>query len=303
MEVEQLILPAQCCRGVLQLAHTISLAGHLGKDKTAQQILKQFYWPTVLLGNALQGRGRLLSQLCNLQKIISSTWATSTTNAFTILSEPFKCIAMDIIGPLPCSCSGKRYVLVICDYTTRYPEAIPLYSTDASHIAEELIEVFARVGIPSEILTDQGSNFTSQLLTELYRMLHIHSIKTTLYHPQTDGLVERFNHILKSMLRKAATNTERDWDKMISFLLFAHREVPQSFTRFSSFELLYGKSVRGQLDGYENHGRSKQRLKESVVSYVLSIRDKLNTMYSLVANNLKEAQKVQKTWYDRNAAH
>ena len=68
---------------------------------------------------------------------------------------------MDNIGPLPCSHSGKRYVLVICNYVTRYPEAIPLHSTDASHITEELMGVFARVGIPSDILRDQGSNFTS----------------------------------------------------------------------------------------------------------------------------------------------
>ena len=86
-----------------------------------------------------------------------------------IISEPFSRIAMDIVGPLPRSKSGNRYVLVICDYATRYPEAIPLRSIDAEHIAEELIKVFARVGVPREILTDQGSNFTSQLLAELYR--------------------------------------------------------------------------------------------------------------------------------------
>ena len=168
---------------------------------------------------------------------------------------------MDIIGPLPRSRSGKRYVLVICDYATRYPEAIPLYSTNASHITEELIGVFARVRIPSEILTDQGSNFTSQLLTELYRMLHIHPIKTTPYHPQTDGLVERFNQTLKSMLRKATTKEGRDWDKMIPFLLFANREVPQSSTGFSPFQLLYGKPVRGPLnvlrESWEANTKSK----------------------------------------------
>ena len=79
-------------------------------------------------------------------------------------------------------------------------------------------------------------------------MLHIHSIKTTPYHPQTDGLVERFNQTLKSMLQKTATKEGRDWDKMISYLLFAYREVPQSSTEFSPFELLYDKSVRGPLD-------------------------------------------------------
>ena len=63
---------------------------------------------------------------------------------------------------------------------------------NAENITKELVK-FSRVGIPKEILTDQGSNFVSQLLTEIYRLLHIHPIRTTPYHPQTDGLIERFN--------------------------------------------------------------------------------------------------------------
>ena len=148
-------------------------------------------------------------------------------------------MAMDIVGPLPRSRSGNRYVLVMCDYATRYPEAIPLKSIDAEHIAEKMIEVFARVGVPREILTDQGSNFVSQLLAELYRLLQVKPIRTSPYHPQTDGLVERFNKTLKAMLRKTASEDGKDWDRMIPYLLFAYREVPQSSTGFSPFELLY----------------------------------------------------------------
>ena len=181
---------------------------------------------------------------------------------------------------------------------TRYPEAIPLHSTDAFHVAEALIGVFSRVGIPGEILTDQGSNFTSQLLTELYRML-----QATPYHPQTDGLVERFNQNLKSMLRKIATKEGRDWDKMTPFLLFAYREVPQSSTGFSPFELLYGKQVRGPLDVLRESWEANSKSKESAVSYVLSICDKLDTMRSLVAENMQDAQRAQKAWYDHNACH
>ena len=73
---------------------------------------------------------------------------------------------------------------------------------DAEAVAEELVKMFTRVGIPREILTDQESDFTSQLLAELYRLLHIHPIRTSPYHPQTDGLVERFNQTLKAMLRR-----------------------------------------------------------------------------------------------------
>ena len=93
-----------------------------------------------------------------------------------IISEPFSWIPMDTIGPLLRSCAGNRYILV-CDYAIRYPDAVPLKSIDAKHGAEELIKVFVRVGVPKQILMDQGSNFTSQLL------LHVHLIHTSPYHP------------------------------------------------------------------------------------------------------------------------
>ena len=99
---------------------------------------------------------------------------------------------------------------MVCDYATWFPEAIALKSFDAAQIVEELLKLFARVEIPHEILTDQGSNFTSQLLTEIYKMLHVHPIKTTPYHPQTDGLVEIFNETLKSMLRKVVNKEGKD---------------------------------------------------------------------------------------------
>ena len=72
---------------------------------------------------------------------------------------------MDIVWPLPRSSSGKRYILVICDYATRYPEAVALRTIDANAVAEELLAFFSRVGVPEEILTDQGTNFTSQFLS------------------------------------------------------------------------------------------------------------------------------------------
>ena len=76
---------------------------------------------------------------------------------------------MDIVSPLSRSRSGKRYVLVVCDYATRYPKAIALKDITTETVVEEPIKLFSRVGIPEEILTDQGTNFTSELLKELYR--------------------------------------------------------------------------------------------------------------------------------------
>ena len=169
------------------------------------------------------------------------------------------------------------------------------------HIAEELVRIFARVGIPEEMLTDQGSNFTSQLLSEIYQLLHVHPIRTSPYHPQTDGLVERFNKTLKAMLRKVAAEDELNWDKWLPYLLFAYREVPQDCTGFSPFELLYGRAVRGPLDILKESWKEPKKCSDNVVSYVLAVQQKLASMSDLVRDNLSEAQRRQRVWYDRNA--
>ena len=295
-EIEQLVLPKACRRKVLELGHEIPLAGHLGVEKTRQRILRRFYWPTVFKDIEEYCRCCERCQKSNPRKV-----QPAPLIPLPVITEPFRRIAMDIVGPLPRSRLGNRYILVVCDYATRYPEAIPLRSTDAIHVAEELIKVFARVGVPEEILTDQGSNFTSQLLAELYRLLHVHPIRTSPYHPQTDGLVERFNQTLKNMLKKAATEEGKDWDKLVPYLLFAYREVPQASTGFSPFELLYGRDVRGPLDILRESWESSQKSDDSIISYVLSTREKLLKMSELVQENLSKAQTRQKSWYDKKA--
>ena len=123
-------------------------------------------------------------------------------------------------------------------------------STDAETVAQELVKIFARSGIPDELLADQGSNFVSELLNQLSSLLRtgIRRIKTSPYHPQTDGLVERFNGTLKRMLRRFVQEAPGAWDELLPYLLFSYREVPQASTGFSSFELLFGRHVRGPLD-------------------------------------------------------
>ena len=160
---------------------------------------------------------------------------------------------------------------------------------------------FSRVGVPQEILTDQGSNFTSRLLREVYCLLHVTPIRTSPYHPQTDGLVERFNQTLKSMLRKAAMEEGKDWDRLIPYLLFAYREVPQASTGFSPFELLYGRQVRGPLDILRETWEASRRSDESVVSYVMTVQERLAMLTELVQENLTQTQRTQKAWYDRHA--
>ena len=159
-EIKQLVLPWQLRPAVLKLAHDIPLAGHLGRKKTADRIVSRFYWP---------GLYRDIQEWCTT--IVWSVPKVVDTGSEEGASDPTanhgRALAMDIVGPLPRSSSGKRYILVICDYATRYPEAVALRTIDANAVAEALLTFFARVGVPEEILTDQGTNFTSRLLAEV----------------------------------------------------------------------------------------------------------------------------------------
>ena len=116
-----------------------------------------------------------------------------------------------------------------------------------------------------------------------------------------DGLVERYNRTLKSMLKKFVAANGKDWDQWLPYLLFAYREVPQASTGFSPFELLYGRQVRGPLDLLrEAWGNPRPTETNSILAYVLKMRDKMEEMASLVEDNMHQAQQTQARWYDQS---
>ena len=119
------------------------------------------------------------------------------------------------------------------------PEALPLRAATAKAVARELMLLFSRVGIAREVLTDQGSCFMSRVMKELLSLLQVKQLRSV-YHPQMDGLVERFNKTLKQMLKKAMVVDGKNWDQLLPHVIFAILEVPQASTGFSPFELLYG---------------------------------------------------------------
>lgn len=108
---------------------------------------------------------------------------------------------MDLMGPLPRSFRGHQYILIAVDYATKYPKAIPLRTMAMKGIANELFMLFLREGLPSTILTDQGIPFMSRLMKDLCKPYSVEPIRTSVYHPQTNGLCERLNKTIKSMLR------------------------------------------------------------------------------------------------------
>lgn len=130
------------------------------------------------------------------------------------------------------------------------PDTLKPYQTVTcgQTIAWELAHVFTRVDIPKQVITDQGTSFMTKVLQAVWHFLRLQPLQTSIYHPQMNGLVERFNGTLKRMLRRFVGENGKDWPQWVPFLLFAIREVPQASTGFSPFELLYSWQLMGVLE-------------------------------------------------------
>ena len=140
------------------------------------------------------------------------------------VQEPFSRIIVDCVGPLPKPRSGNQYLLAIMCASIRFPEAIPLRNIKTKTIVKALTKFFTLVGLPSSIQSDKGSNFMSGVFQQVMYELSITQHKSSAYHPQSQGALERWHQTLKTMMKIYCFGTEKDWDEGIHLLLFAARE-------------------------------------------------------------------------------
>ncbi|CAM5119864.1 unnamed protein product [Eretmochelys imbricata] len=277
---KQLLVPSQHCGELMWLAHDSPFAVYLGVQRTYDRLKRNFYWPGIqndvkdycgsceLCQDSKKPVGPQKVPLCHLPMI----------------QEAFLRVAMDIVVLMQhLTQRGNRYILIVVEFATRYPEAVALTNVEAETVAKTLLTIFSRVGFPKEILSDRGENFMSQLFNELWKLCGVKQLKTAPYHPQASGLVERFNGTLKSMLEKYTKKRGQNWDKLLPFLLYAYREVPQDSTGLSQFDLLYGRKMRGPLDLIRDLWEGNTEVNEEpVTEYVQRFRKELKDMMEIV---------------------
>ena len=165
------------------------------------------------------------------------------------IGAPLEMIAMDFVGPLPCTERGNKYVLVVGDYFSKWAEAYPLPDQKGETVVRVLLSEFVcRYGIPTIIHSDQGRNFESNVMKGLCSMLGIEKSRTTAYHPQSDGLVERLNRTLMGAVSKYVERDQRDWDLWLPFVLFSYRTTVHASTAMTPYELMFGRLPKVSLD-------------------------------------------------------
>ena len=210
---------------------------------------------------------------------------------------PTQVMAVDLVGPLPESPNGNSYILVIGDYFTRWMDALPLPNQEASTVAGKLVdELFLCFSIPEQLHSDQGPQFESQLMSEVCKLLNIYKTRTTPYHPQCDGLVERFNRTLLNMLSTCASDHPFDWEQHIHKVCLAYNSSVQASTGYTPFFLMFSRQARLPLDVI--YGTSEPAT-QSLSEYAKALHKQMTEAFALMRSKLATRHERQKKFYNQ----
>ena len=175
--LKQVMVPEKLRRPIMEVAHGSIMSGHMGMKKTTDKIQSAFYWP------GIQGDVTRFCKSCDVcQKTVSKGSVLKVPlEKMPLIDKPFKRVAIDLVGPISRpSEEGHRYILTLVDFSTRYPVAVPLKNIDTETVAETLVDIFSRLGVPEEILSDLGTQFVSECMTAVTRLLSIKQLKNAL---------------------------------------------------------------------------------------------------------------------------
>ena len=214
-----------------------------------------------------------------------------------MVGEPLERIAVDLLGPLPLTYDKNKYILVVTDYFTRFAEAYALPDIEATTVADKLlVEFICKYGVPVQIHTDQGSQFTSELFKELCSKLNISKTRNSPFHPQSSGLVEKLNGTIESMLSKFVSKNQRDWDKFLPYLMLAYRSSIHDTLGESPNFMMFGREVFVPIDLI--FGKPWRQEPKPVHEYVDNLTNRMEKVHEVVRDRLTKAADRQKRRYD-----
>ena len=294
----KLVIPLVLREKILKLGHDTPMAGHMGIARTKARIFTEFTWP----GATSDIKNYCVTcDICQKGKKIKNLKAPLSKTS--VIGQPFDKIAIDIVGPLNQSKNKHRFILTAVDMCTRWPEAVPLKNITAGEVQDALVSIFTRMGFPAIILSDNGSQFTSEIFNQVSKLLGIKIVHSSVYHAMSNGLVERWNGTFKEMLKKITADRKEDWDEVIPAALFAYREVPSESTGYSPFELMFGRKVRGPMSILKSifTDETVDCKTRMAYDYLLNLKQKLQTACKYATFKSEQSKDKSKQWYDRNA--
>jgi len=268
---------------VIYMMHNHPTGGHFAKDATFNKISTRFYW---------KGMYKDIEEYikkCDACQRRGNKGGSGFLNPISV-GRPFEKIGIDFVGPLEETQKGNKYILVVTDYLTKWPEAQAMSKATAENVIEFIYErIICRHGCPRIILSDRGSHFKNKLVEGLCKKFEIKHKLSSPYHPQTNGLVERFNRTLCESLAKVSEN-ENDWDKHIESVLFAYRTTKHSTTKKTPFFMVYGREAILPLeDVEEGENFGKEAIIKRTYDLINLVDERIKAL-----ENIEKSQEVQR---------
>jgi len=293
----QLVVPSELRLEVLQAAHYSAFGGgHFGETKTYNKVIERWWWPNVYQDV------KHCCRSCTTCGIMRKASGTSGPLQPLKVNHLWDLIGIDIVGKLPTTARGNKFVIVVTEYMSRYAFAFPVKDITSATIARKILKHILLVhGAPECILTDQGSNFNLALAQEFYRLFQIAKNTTTAYHPQCDGLIERFNDTLVRTISKLQLENPNDWDELVPPALFSYNTSIQESTKFTPYYVIHARKPVLVIErAVEGGSRNPMG---SLSHYMGQIEEQLQDTTAIAKQNLDNAQVRQKALYDTRVSH
>ena len=288
----KIFVPEALKKEILLRFHDSPFAGHLGVKKTLARIQRRFKWPKM----AKEIKEYVSKcELCAKRKAVGSSKAH--LNPIPPPTHVWQIMAMDLMGPLtPSGPDNHVYILVMGEYLTRYVTVASLPDQTAESVAKAFIKnIITRHGVPEKVLTDQGTNFMSDLMASLYKQCGVTAIRTSAYRPQCDGMVERVNRTLADIIASYVTKEPSKWSEFLDVAAFAYNTAVHSSTGYSPFYLMYGREAR-EPDDLLPPARNRNLTDVNMI-----FSQQWYDAIEIAKARLEEAKEKQKEYYDRNA--
>ena len=291
--IYQYTVPSKERETIIKNNHDFTMCGHLGFQKTFDRITAKYYW----YQQATQIKQYVEEcQECQMNKHTNKYNITHMRPIFA--TRPGQIVSADICGPLPTTDNDHKYILVVSDHFTKYVEFFSMKTQTAKETAQKLIQYISRHSCPESFLSDQGKNFQSDLLSELWEIFDIHKLRTTPYKPSTNGQTERINRTLAAMLTNYVNEEKNNWDEFLPLVQLAYNSAVHQSTKYSPFVLHYGRQPKLPYDLMSHETSLDFYL--SVDSYAAEVQRQIANAYATVKSNIEVAADINKIRHDRN---
>jgi transposase InsO family protein len=278
---------------ILYEYHDSPVGGHRGMNRTLREIKKRYDWRN--MKREVEDYVRRC-QNCQRNKTLGPRHR-APMEITTTARKPFERCALDIVGPTTETNAGNRYILTFQDDLTKFVIAEPIPTQDAETVAREFVRnIVLKFGTPEVILTDQGSNFLSELFQNACKLLRIKKIHTTAFHPESNGGLERGHRVLVEYLRHYVREDQKDWDDWIPYATYVYNLTTHRATGYTPFELLFGYRARVPTSLQERPTPTY-----NYDDYVSELKGRMQAAHAIARERLVDSKTRSKQDYDKKA--